>query len=104
MLCQRIYYQARQSLSEGLPLHKPTVLPLDWTQHSPEHLAGFQDKYDIILLTDCIFSMDLLDDIVEILLHFSTPKTTVICCHEIRDEVTRHYNATLSASNGCARA
>lgn len=71
----------------GVTIYDPTIIPLDWTQRSPEDLKHFSEKYDMILLTDCIFSLDLLDDIVALLVHFSTPKTTIICCHEIRDEV-----------------
>lgn len=42
----------------------------------------------MILLTDCVFSMDLVDDLVQCILMYANPKTTIIVCHEIRDEVS----------------
>eukprot|EP01039_Chlorochromonas_danica_P004125 gene4125-4522_t len=86
----RIYSLARQypvDPNNITTIFSPIVLPLDWRYHNPiDDLHAFQSKYDYILLTDCIFAMDLLDDLIAILLYFSTPKTTIICCHEIRDE------------------
>jgi hypothetical protein len=92
-LPQRIYYQARQSLSgsDTISLYKPIICALDWRSHLTHGSADILDKkYDIILLTDCIFSLELLDDIVSICFHQAGPKTTVICCHERRDEVIYH--------------
>lgn len=41
--------------------------------------------YDIILLTDCVFSAPLVPALVRTILAASGPKTTVYCVHEIRD-------------------
>jgi len=45
------------------------------------------DKYDVVLLTDCVFSASLAVDLVGTILNHMEEKATVICCHEIRDEV-----------------
>ena len=44
--------------------------------------------YDYILLTDCIFSVLLVPFIIQTLLKLCHTQTEVICCHEIRDEVS----------------
>ena len=44
--------------------------------------------YDIILLTDCVFALELVEHLVNSILCFCGPRTTVYCCHEIRDEVS----------------
>jgi len=57
-------------------------------------------KFDVILLTDCIFSVSLARPLVDILRHYSDKTTTVYCCHEIRDadanalfvaELSKHF-------------
>ena len=46
--------------------------------------------YDIILLTDCVFALELVEHLVNSILCFCGPRTTVYCCHEIRDEVSMY--------------
>lgn len=97
-------------------LFKPVILPIDWT-HNPLSIEAKQkaieteDKlaastsintninissfpallenapYDIVLLTDCVFSVELAQHLVNTILCCCGPRTTVLCCHEIRDEV-----------------
>jgi protein N-lysine methyltransferase METTL21D len=66
-------------------LLRPSVVSVDWTH--PDRNPNLLEVYDYVLLTDCVFSMELVDDLVRTILHYSGPKTTIICCHEIRDEV-----------------
>jgi hypothetical protein len=42
---------------------------------------------DIVLLTDCVFSLDLVPALVDTIRGMCGPKTEVYCCHEIRDLV-----------------
>ena len=55
--------------------------------HSHKEESGEIRKYDIVLLTDRVFSASLSVDLVATLLLFAKEKSTIICCHEIRDEV-----------------
>jgi predicted nicotinamide N-methyase len=50
--------------------------------------------YDIVLLTDCVFSTALTEDLVATILSRTAEKATVICCHEIRDEVWAYTSLT----------
>jgi hypothetical protein len=43
--------------------------------------------YDFVLLTDCVFAAELAVPLVNTILCCCGPRTTVLCCHEIRDEV-----------------
>lgn len=43
--------------------------------------------YDYVVLTDCVFSAKLAVPLVNTILCACGPRTTVLCCHEIRDEV-----------------
>lgn len=43
--------------------------------------------YDYVVLTDCVFSAELAVPLVNTILCGCGPRTTVLCCHEIRDEV-----------------
>ena len=70
-------------------IQRPIVYPIDWTEH--DQSTPIDDFYDIILLTDCIFSALLTNDLVKTIQKFSNSKTKVICCHEIRDEVIMNY-------------
>ena len=45
--------------------------------------------YDYVLLTDCVFAAELAVPLVNTILCCCGPRTTVICCHEIRDEVRK---------------
>ena len=101
-------------------IHKPIFETLDWIEisdkidkhkqiqtenpHLNETLNEINDSiliektYDIILLTDCIFSIDMSDKLVNIINYYSNNKTIIMCCYEIRDEVSlfvcsyRHSN------------
>ena len=46
--------------------------------------------YDYVLLTDCVFSAKLAIPLVNTIRCCCGPRTTVLCCHEIRDEVNCH--------------
>jgi hypothetical protein len=63
----------------------PSVVPLDWTES--ERNPALLTSYDYILLTDCVFSSALVEPLIRSICWYMGPKTTVICCHEIRDEV-----------------
>lgn len=88
---QNIYTQVkleRESNGETIkstPLCRPCVVSVDWTDPGPND--QLLNCYDFILLTDCVFSMELVDDLVRTIMYYTGPKTTIICCHEIRDEV-----------------
>eukprot|EP01031_Cornospumella_fuschlensis_P023390 gene23390-28382_t len=43
------------------PTHQPTITTLDWTNPDETSLLP---SYDVILLTDCVFSLDLVDKLV----------------------------------------
>lgn len=45
------------------------------------------NAYDMVLLTDCVFSVDLIECLIGTIVSHCKQRTTVICCHEIRDEV-----------------
>jgi hypothetical protein len=45
--------------------------------------------YDYILLTDCVFSEKLAVPLVNTILSGCGPRSTIFCCHEIRDEVRK---------------
>jgi hypothetical protein len=51
---------------------------------SPEIIL--QPPFDYVLLTDCVFSVLLISDLIRTIIASSSSKTEVICCHEIRDE------------------
>jgi len=65
-----------------LALPRPVVFPLDWTASYPIP----DEPYDLVLLTDCVFSPALAVPLVSQIRRVSGPKTEVLCCHEIRDE------------------
>ena len=82
---------------QHVTLTKPQVVSIDWTDVEPNR-SECLEVYDYILLTDCVFSMDLVDDLVRTILYYTGPKTTIICCHEIRDEVSRSNHTLLALS------
>mmetsp|Transcript_13173 Transcript_13173/g.19799 ORF Transcript_13173/g.19799 Transcript_13173/m.19799 type:complete len:275 (-) Transcript_13173:16-840(-) len=87
----------------SLSIQKPKVHSIDWTEAASrsvhlnessengisfqmDNLVNHEDKYDVVLLTDCVFSASLVNDLVKTILNHVEEKATVICCHEIRDE------------------
>ena len=68
-------------------IHRPVVHPLDWTDwdafESTCEYGG--TSFDIVLLTDCVFSVSLAPYLVDCIRKFSSNHTVVYCCHEIRD-------------------
>lgn len=48
--------------------------------------------YDYVVLTDCVFAKELAVPLVNTILCCCGPRTAVICCHEIRDEVHIHFH------------
>lgn len=77
-------FKAEESIKH--PILDPEIMPIDWTVES-KVVEENPRVYDLILLTDCVFSMELIDDLVGTILRHTGPKTTLLCCHEIRDEV-----------------
>jgi hypothetical protein len=79
--------------TNGLELIRPAIMPIDWTSNAGDFAEISTtdpqlEEFDTILLTDCIFAMELVDGLVNTIRKYSSSsKTTVICCHEIRDEV-----------------
>ena len=73
---------AKLASTSPIRLVRPVTEVIDWTATYPPPAA----PYDIILLTDCVFSAALAGSLVQQLLRLSGPNTLVICCHEIRDE------------------
>ena len=49
------------------------VRELDWTQ--PQQLAQFQERYDYIIGTDCVYHEALLLDLLRVVLHCSSSRT-----------------------------
>lgn len=72
----------------GQPIIRPVVAPLDWTRpfECPEGAPA--PPYDLVLLTDCVFSAELSPSLVDTIVSVAGPKTEVYCCYEIRDEVS----------------
>ena len=78
---------------------RPIVAPIDWRDHSlipstfPDSdrlpFIAFEESYDVVLLTDCVFSRSLVKDLVLTILKYCAAKSELICCHEIRDEVVK---------------
>lgn len=87
---ERVYAQMTSKGSGAVthPLLKPAVFPLDWTDwDSFECLGGAADApFDILLSTDCVFSVSLVEPLVSCLRKLSGKNSVVYCCHEIRDE------------------
>lgn len=103
------------------PIQRPAVRYLDWTSEfiGPDLLSAVEataiqsdtveetepeskienttelESYDIILLTDCVFSVTLVPDLLKTILKFCGTNSTVICCHEIRDEVVLNISYIL---------
>ncbi len=57
------------------------------TGNSSFDLLVADSPYDYVVLTDCVFAKELAVPLVNTILCCCGPRTTVICCHEIRDEV-----------------
>ena len=70
-----------------IKLSKPEVHALDWTESYPPP----EKPYDMILLTDCIFSVYLIQPLISQILNNCGKKSEIYCCHEIRDEVKSKY-------------
>lgn len=84
----RIYNQLKSMGSGYLrsEIHEPIVRPLDWTWDEDMRSNTITDTYDIVLLTDCVFSTKLVPFLIQKIIKASGPKTQVIAIHEIRDE------------------
>jgi hypothetical protein len=94
-----------------IELTPPTVIAIDWTTFTPavfhpdniiipatEEEEGNEEPtirpgiiarppFDIVVLTDCVFSVLLVKDLIRTIVSCCDSKTEVLCCHEIRDEV-----------------
>ena len=84
----RIYNQMKSKGSGYLKdIHEPIIRPLDWTWDDNQQKETITNSpYDIVLLTDCVFSTYLVPFLVRTILKCTGPKTQIICSHEIRDE------------------
>jgi len=69
-----------------VPLHQPTVCAVDWTKSLPLPPEGPSPPYDVILLTDCVFSASLVPYLVATIWQCCGPRSEILCVHEIRDE------------------
>ena len=89
----RIYSRLKSKGSGALPypILTPTVRSLDWTDFESFNSVGFTDDglYDIVLLTDCVFAAALAVPLVNCIRRLTGTRSTVYCCHEIRDEVSK---------------
>lgn len=85
----RLYSQLNGKGKGALPypLITPTVRALDWTDFESFRSDGEEEEFDFVLLTDCVFSATLAVPLVDCIRKLSGPRSTVYCCHEIRDEV-----------------
>jgi predicted nicotinamide N-methyase len=77
-----VYKRALTSWQGGSTLHEPTVEPIDWTC---EYAAPTEGAFDIVLLTDCIFSSVLTPHLIRQIKRLAGKNSEIICCHEIRD-------------------
>jgi len=84
----KIYNQMKSKGSGYLQnIHEPIIRPLDWTWDDIQQNETITNSpYDIVLLTDCVFSKYLAPFLVKTIMKCTGPKTQVICSHEIRDE------------------
>lgn len=98
---QRVYHQMMSCGQSTLlgPLHEPTVLPINWTMDTPTEAVA---PYDVVLLTDCVFSVTLVPHLLRQIRNLSGPKTIIYCCHEIRDEVRLLSIFHFTDTNLCA--
>jgi hypothetical protein len=103
---------------DDLMIIRPYVTPLDWTKPfvcptataTTTAITTAEEKeegkdgiipapssppcppYDIVLLTDCVFSADLAPSLVSTICSVCDAKTEVYCCYEIRDEASVYNN------------
>ncbi|KAK9803541.1 hypothetical protein WJX73_006406 [Symbiochloris irregularis] len=61
-----------------------SVAELDWLQ--PEQLQEWAPGVDIILGTDCMYSEELLEQLLAVVLHLARAHTTVVFCNELRSD------------------
>ena len=73
-------YEAAASAAADEDEDSATATSTMILNHSP--------PFDIVLLTDCVFSVLLVEPLINTILSCSDSKTEVICCHEIRDEAS----------------
>ena len=94
----RVFGKLSSLGAQAVEYIRPQVASIDWRDHdsTPTPLAdnsdqlpsiALEESFDVVLLTDCVFSKSLVRDLVSTILKFSTAKSELICCHEIRDEV-----------------
>ena len=82
----RSYHKLR-SYSLPIDLHPPSVIPIDWTD--ADNLQDLRDSsFDVILLTDCVFSELLIPSLVRTVVEAcgSRKGVVVYAVHEIRNE------------------
>jgi predicted nicotinamide N-methyase len=77
-----VYGKVGSTGASSIHMHRPTALVCDWTAPYPPPDSPF----DVILLTDCVFSPALAKPLVGQLVRLADSSSTVLCCHEIRDE------------------
>ena len=80
-------YHKLKSYSLPIDLHPPSVIPIDWTD--ADNLQDLRDSsFDVILLTDCVFSELLIPSLVRTVVEAcgSRKGVVVYAVHEIRNE------------------
>jgi hypothetical protein len=82
-------YRISTGVGGGEPISRPVVAPLDWTNPFDCPEGAPRPPYDLLLLTDCVFSAELSPSLVSTMASLCGPKTEVYCCYEIRDEVRK---------------
>jgi predicted nicotinamide N-methyase len=92
----RIFSQLNSKGQGALPkpIVPPSIFALDWTDfNSFEESGGLANgTYDIVLLTDCVFSVTLAIPLVDCIKKLCSSHSIIYCCHEIRDEeANKHF-------------
>jgi len=91
---RRVYAQMTTAGSGAFahPLLAPHVYPLDWTDWDAFAAidgaggASGAAPYDVLVCTDCVFAVPLVEPLVTCLRRLSGPHSVLYVCHEIRDE------------------
>lgn len=88
------YYDGNMVTTEMVPnstsLSSSSSSSIGTTTIAPSSSNMMLQKYDIIVLTDCIFSNKLVIPLINTLRKYSNTNTVIYCCYEIRDEVSNN--------------
>ena len=67
---------------DKIPIEKVEVAPLDWT--NSEHLSNFKGKVDVIIGSDILYSLSMVDGLVNALEFLSHKESVIIFAMAIR--------------------